>query len=315
MTQGAQQQTSPAAVPSGSVPHRVVRPCNFRSASRLSNESARALSGLHETLARNLMNSLDVYLGTGLDVKLGLLEQLTMDEYRAVGVQAGYILPCAMKPSSATVLLEVDNALMFTMIDLLLGGSGATLEEPRELTEIDEEIMHGAASLIAQQVEKAWQPAIASLAPGSCVKPMLAHKVFPATDKVLRIRFDLTLAGMTGTLHMSFPAAFGGHLVRNIKSEMSSQMNARYQPRPNLQQRLLDCSFTLAGVLPDLQVRVRDLATLEVGTVLKLSASTSTTGRLTLEDKQLYEALPVRQSNRKAVQLLGLAPLTGWFEG
>ncbi len=293
---------------------RNVHPCNFRSAGRLSNENARALSGLHETLARNLMNSLDVYLGTGLEVKLGSLDQLSMDEYRAASMTSGYILPCALRPSNTTLLIEIDSSLMFTMIDLLLGGPGATITEPRELTEIDEEIMHGAASLIAKQVEAAWQPATASVTPGSCVKPAMAHKVFPITEKVLRIRFDLSVAGMTGALHLAFLASFGGHLVRNIKTEMSSQMGIRYMPRPSLQQRLLDCSFMLAGVLPDLQVRVRDLSSIEVGSVLKLSAPMSMSGRLTLEEKHLYEALPVRQSNKKAVQLLGLVQPTGWLE-
>ena len=307
-----QQQGRPAAGAPGA--ERSIHPCNFRSAGRLSNESARALSGLHETLARNLMNSLDVYLGTGLEVKLGALEQIPMEEYRALSSLSGYILPSVLRPSLSTVLIEIDDKLMFTMIDLLLGGPGSTIEEPRELTEIDEEIMHGAASLIAKQVEAAWQPATATLTPGACVKPAMAHKVFPNTEKVLRIRFDLSVAGMTGAVHLSFLASFGGHLVRNIKTDVSSQMGIRFMPRPSLQQRLLDCSFTLAGVLPDLQVRVRELSAIEVGSVLKLSAPMTRAGRLTLEDKHLYEAVPVRQSNRKAVQLLGLAQPTGWLE-
>ena len=293
---------------------RSIHPCNFRSAGRLSNENARALSGLHETLARNLMNSLDVYLGTGLDVKLGALEQMPMDEYKIASSTSGYILTCVLRPSMSTLLIEIDGTLMFTMIDLLLGGPGATITEPRELTEIDEEIMQGAASQIAKQVEAAWQPATASLTPGHCLKPTTAHKAFPATEKILRIRFDLTVAGMTGSVHLAFLASFGGHLVRNIKTELSVQQGLHFMPRPSLQQRLLDCSFMLAGVLPDLQVRVRELSAIEVGTVLKLSAPMSLAGKLTLEGKHLYEAIPVRQSNRKAVQLLGLAQPTGWLE-
>ena len=99
---------------------------------------------------------------------------------------------------------------------------------------------------------------------------------------------------MTGSIHLSFLASFGGHLVRNIKTEMSNQMGIHFMPRPSLQQRLLDCSFMLAGVLPDLMVRVRELSAIEVGSVLKLSAPMSMTGKLTLEDKHLYEAIPVR---------------------
>ncbi len=292
---------------------RNVQPCNFRSAGRLSNENARALSGLHETLARNLANSLDVYLGLGLEVKLAGVEQLTMDEYKAICGNAGYVMPCSMRPSSNMVLLEMGSTLMFTMVDLLLGGTGAAYEEVRELTEIDQEIMLGAVALIAKQIEQAWKPAIVSLTPTACVKPMLAHKAFPPTEKVLRIRFDLTLAEMTGELHLSFPGSFGGHLVRNIKTEISSTLGTRYFQRPSLQQRLLDCVFQLDGVLPKLQVRVRELAAIERGSILKLSPTVTTSGRLLLEGKPLFEASPVRQNNKKAVQLLSVVPSASWL--
>jgi flagellar motor switch protein FliM len=203
---------------------------------------------------------------------------------------------------------------MFTMIDLLLGGTGASYEEARELTEIDQEIVHGAVSLIAQQIEQAWKPVVVSLLPGTCVKPALAHKAFPPTEKVLRIRFEMTLAEMTGSLHLSFPASFGSHLVRNIRTEISSTLGTRYFQRPSLQQRLLDCSFTLAGILPRLQVSVRDLAAIEVGSILKLNSTIETSGRLMLEDKPLYEATPVRQNNKKAVQLLEIFQPSAWLE-
>jgi flagellar motor switch protein FliM len=293
---------------------RNVQPCNFRSAGRLSNESARALSGLHETLARNLANSLDVYLGVGLEVKLASVEQLAMEDYKAICGNAGYVMPCSMKPSPNMVLLEIGNTLMFTIVDLLLGGTGAASEEARELTDIDQEIMLGAVAIIVQQMEQAWKPSIVSLTPTACVKPMLAHKAFPPTEKVLRIRFDLTLAEMTGEFYLSIPGSFGGHLVRNIRTEISSTLGTRYFQRPSLQQRLLDCSFQLEGVLPRLQVRVRELAAIQKGSILKLNSTMSTSGRLMLEKKPLFEASPVRQNNKKAVQLLSVVPPASWQE-
>jgi flagellar motor switch protein FliM len=291
--------------PSGSQP--TVLPCNFRSAGRLSNESARTLTTLHEVLARNLTNSLDVYLGTGLEVRLINVEQLSMEDFRTSCLSAGYMLPCAARPSSSTVLLEMDNALMFTVIDLLLGGSGANPEGSRELTEIDEEIMEGVGSLIAQQIERVWQPIGFVLTPGKCVKPHLAHRVFPPTEKVLRIRFDVSVAGMNGALYVAFQASLGGHLVRNVRTDPSSGKNKGYAAIPSLQRRILTCHFSLSGEIPELKVAVRDLAQIEVGTVLTLSAPVAAPGKLTLEGKTYYEASPVRQGNNKAMQLLTAA--------
>jgi len=285
-----------------------ILPCNFRSAGRLSNESARTLTTLHEVLARNLTNSLDVYLGTGLEVRLVHLEQLSMEDFRTRCLAAGYMLPCAARPSASTVLLEMDSSLMFTVIDLLLGGSGANPEGPRELTEIDEEIMEGMGLLISQQIERVWQPMGFILTPGKCVKPNLAHRVFPPTEKVLRIQFDVSVAGMTGALYIAFQASLASHLVRNIRADPSSgKGGAQYLPAPSLRKRMLACKFGVSGELPELKVSVRDLAKIEVGTILTLSAPVSSPGQLTLEGKTYYEASPVRQGNNKAMQLLQVA--------
>ena len=93
----------------------------------------------------NVMNTLDVYLGAALEVKLSALQQFSMDEYRARLLHSNYVMPCALSPSSSVLLLEIEGPLLFTMIDLLLGGDGAQLAGQRELTEIDEEVMLGVA--------------------------------------------------------------------------------------------------------------------------------------------------------------------------
>ncbi len=295
-------------------PNATVLPCNFRSAGRLSNESARTLTHLHETLARNLTNSLDVYLGTGLEVRLAHLEQLSMEEFKAKSIMGGYMLPCATKPAGSTVLLDMDHPLMFTVIDLLLGGSGAKLEVNRELTEIDEEIMEGVGQLIAQQIERVWQPIGYSLVPGKCVKPNLAHRVFPPTDKVIRIQFDVSVAGMTGSLYVALQASLAGSLVRNIRADStSSRAGSAYQPMLSLAKRMLECPFALSGELPNLRVSVRALAAIQEGSVLMLSAPVNSPGKLTLEGNMFFDAIPVRQGQNKAMQLF--APVTAHQAG
>ena len=289
-------------VPGGPGPK--VSPCNFRSAGRLSNESARSLRTLHEVLARNLSNSLDVYLGTGLEFRLVSLEQLTMEDFKSKCVAGAYMLPYTMRPAAGTVLLEMENQLMFTIVDLLLGGTGAKLEIARELTEIDEEIMEGVGALIAQQIERVWPPLGSPLTPGKCLKSNVAHRLFPPTDKVLRIHFDLSVAGMTGSVFLAFPAALAGHLVRNIRNEMATGGNVRYLPMASLQKRMLECRFSLSGELPDLRVSVRELAQIQPGSVLMLAAPVAGPGKLALEGKLFFEAQPVRQGDTKAMQLL-----------
>jgi flagellar motor switch protein FliM len=296
----ATKQENPVSAPSSGP---TVHPCNFRSAGRLSNESARTLTSLHELVARYLTNSLDVYLGTGLEVRFASVEQLTMDEFKMACVSGGYMLPCATKSSSNTVLLEIDNPLMFTMTDLLLGGTGEMVEVVREVTEIDEDIMEGVGTLIAAEIERVWQAAGYSLTPGKCIKPNYAHRIFPQTEKVLHIKFDVHVANMTGTLAMAFPASLGGSLVRSTRADYANGKGSSFEPLPDLRKRILNCKFSLAGELTGLRVPVRNVAAIEVGSVLLLSAAVSDPAKVMLEGKGYYEALPVRQGNNKAMQL------------
>ena len=294
---------------------RSIQPCNFRSAGRLSNESARALKMLHESLARNLMNTLDVYLGTALEVKMSSLEQLTMDDYRATLSPNGYVLPCTLAPASHTLLLEMNAQLLYTVIDLLLGGLGAAADASRELTEIDEEILQGVVGVIAQQIERAWQPIGVSVTPGSTVKPSMVHKLFPPNEKVLLVKFDIGLAGVAGLLQIAFPASVGGHLVRNTKADPASTRGpVRYFPRLPLEERILECQFTLAGGLPEVRVPVRELAALAVGTVFRLGAPVDSAGRLRLEGREFFEAVPVRSGKNKAVELIAPLPGMDWAQ-
>jgi flagellar motor switch protein FliM len=268
------------------------------------------LTTLNEGLARNLTNSLDVYLGTGLEVKLIDLEQLTMEDYRARSATSGYMLPCVAKPTANSILLEMDGDLMFTVIDLLLGGTGGVSGITRELTEIDEEILEDVGTMIAGQIERVWQPMGLSLVPGSCVKPNVGYRVFPPTEKVHRIHFELSMEGMAGGLYLALPASLSSHLVRNVRSDSATSKQGRgYQKPPSLEQRIMGCEFALAGELPELKVSVRDLARISVGSVLTLSAPAASPGQLTLEGKSYFVAAPVGQGNMKAMQLLSAAQI------
>lgn len=282
-----------------------ILPCNFRSAGRLSNESARTLTSLHEVMARNLTNALDVYLGTGLEVRFNSLEQLTMDEFKIKCMTGGYMLPCAIHASTNVILLEMDNNLMFTIIDLLLGGTGAKLEVVRELTEIDEDIMEGVSALIAQEIERVVQPIGHSITPGRCVKANTAYRMFPPTEKVLHIRFDVSVAEITGAFYVVLPASVASNLVRTVRADQSRVIGGSgFEPLPSLRKRMLECKFALSGDIPDLKVSVRRLAAIEKGSVLMLSAPVVEPGKLTLEGRSYFEALPVRKGNCKAMQLV-----------
>jgi len=283
---------------------RTIHSCNFRYAGRLSNENARALTALHEKFALNVTNSLELYLGTSLRLKLVSLEQMASLDYRNGIASNSYLLPCALNVMESNFLMEIDIALIFPIIDLLLGGAGTASDESRELTEIDEEIMQSVTTLIVKQVESSWRTLNLSLTPGRCIKPAMIQQVFLANEKLVLLIFEMTVGGTTGPFNIVLPTSFVGFLLRHLKAAQSKKTSSlRLLKNPSLRERILDCDFTVAADITQMRALVKDLIDLKPGMILKLKAPVQRPGRLTVEDVEIFEALPVRNGKQKAAQL------------
>jgi flagellar motor switch protein FliM len=284
---------------------RSIHSCNFRYAGRLSNENARALTSLHEKFALNVTNSLEVYLGTSIRLEMLSLEQLTLQDYISSVAPNTYLLPCALNVMENSFLMEMDIRLIFPIIDLLLGGAGTTSsDEPRELTEIDEEIVESITAVIIKEVDRSWRALNLSLTPGHCIKPALITQIYPANEKLVLLMFEMTIGTTTGSFKIVLPTSFVGYLLRHMKAAQSKKISSlRHFPNPSLRERILDCDFKVAVDITQMRVLVKDLIDLKPGVILKMKAPVKNPGRLTVEGVDIFEALPVRSGTLKAAQL------------
>jgi len=283
---------------------RTVHSCNFRYAGRLSNENARALTTLNEKFADNVATSLALYLGTSLELKLVSLEQMAVQDYIAGMGANSYFMPCTPNLMESTLLMEMDISLIFPIIDLLLGGEGTASEEPRELTDIDEEILQSVTALVLKQMEHSWRALNLMLMPGRCLKPGMVQPIFLANDKLVLLMFEMTICGTTGPFNIVLPTSFVGFLLRHLKSAQSKKTSSlRPLSSPSLRERILDCDFTVAADVTQMRALVKDLVALKPGMVLKMKSPVNRPGRLTVENVEIFEASPVRNGSRKAAQL------------
>jgi len=302
---------SQAVVKRSSDKPRTIHPCNFRSAGRLSNENARSLTAIHETFARQLASALDVYLGTALDVKLQSLDQVPLKEHVAAIPPLSYIVPFSFSTMPGAVIVECDIGLIFPMIEVLLGGPGTSENEPRELSEIEEEIMQDVTALIARQAELVWHMPDLALISNHRIKSSLLHQYCPANEKVTTVQFQIEIAGRTSSFHLVFPTSFLNSLLKQIKLEQPQHKGGlRYFPVRSIRERILDCDVEISAGLPHMKVTVRDLIALQPGCLLKLRAPVRMPGMLTVGGLDIFEATPVRTGSKKAAQVGARTRLT-----
>jgi flagellar motor switch protein FliM len=292
---------------------RSILPCNFRSAGRLSNENARALTAIHEAFGRLLANTLGAYIRTDVKVKTLELDQLSVKDHTEAIPAYGYIAAFPLSSASSILIVECCSDLVFPMIDLLLGGRGISQFETRDLSEIEDEIMLDLALVIARQAEVAWGIPGNSVAPGSKIDPKTLQAICPASEKLVVAEFEIEVAEIVGAFKLVFPASLAGLLIKQSKQGQPRKKGAlRFFPATSLRERILDCDVVVAADLPSIKVSVRDLIALQPGYVLKLRAPVRTPGVLTVEGRQIFEAVPVRNGAQKAAQVGRRVPLTSW---
>lgn len=279
---------------------RTIHNCNFCSAGRLSNEDARALTTIHENLAQNIASALDVYLGTAFEVKLDGFDQLSIRDHLAEFPAHCYVVP---GPGNAT-FLEIDSELVFPIVELLLGGTGDTLDPARELSEIEEEIMQDIVLLIWRQAGIVWRMPDWTPEARPRIKAAEMHQAFAMNEKAMVFRFNVQMVNTSGSFRLVLPIEFGSALLKQSGlNQPQRKSRLKSFPMPPLRERILDCDVEVIAELPALKVQVRDLIALQPGTVLKLHAPIRNPGMLTTGGHGLFEAAPVRMGSQRAAQL------------
>jgi flagellar motor switch protein FliM len=278
-------------------------------AGRLANEDARALSTLHEALANDLAESFDAYFGTPVEVRFDAIKQSSVKDYVAEVSPFSYILPFP----SPVAAVEFDLNLAFPMIELLMGGPGDIVGEDRALSEIEEEMMQDIVSLVMHRVKANWDLSELTIVPGSRIKPSGLLQLLRPTEKVTLLRFEVKVVNASGSFSLLLSTPLLDLLVKKLKSDRTDTKSRMFSfPAPPLRERILDCGMEVTAELTELKVPVKDLVSLELGSVLKLHAPIRMSATVTLAGRGMFEAVPVRSGRQRAAQLGRRLHSTDW---
>src|ERR1700736_4603321 len=125
-------------------PSKRAQTYDFRRPDRIAKDQLRAIQLLHENFARSLASSLSAYLRAYVAVNLIAVEQLSFLEFSQCLPSPSCLVTLDMKPFEGAAVLEINPALVFPIIEMLLGGSTKSLlKVNREITEIEQSVLDG----------------------------------------------------------------------------------------------------------------------------------------------------------------------------
>ncbi len=300
----------------GGKPASKIVPCDLRHTNQMSSDQLSAVTTLHESLARRLSNSLGAHLRVASEMNLVSVEQLTYREFTSRLPDLTYFASLHVMPIDARAAIQLDVAVAYPIIDVVLGGTGTEAVDMRDFTEIEEQILETVVRLIVQDLRSTWASILElDFQFEQRQRSVQLQNMMLPEEKILCLSFETRLTSSSGSLTMVFPAVVANAFLRRLFAQMSySERLPSRESRRRLRERLLDCEFKTDLSLPCSPLTIRQLIDLEPGQLLALPNRAGEPVHLNIAGKPMFLARPVRHGTRRGAmiekQISILAPNT-----
>jgi flagellar motor switch protein FliM len=280
---------------------------DFRRPDKFSKDQLRTLQMLHETFARLAGSSLSAYLRSTVSVDLISLEQVPYEEYMRCINQSAFTI-MSIPPLNGQAVLEMEFAIVFTMLDKLLGGPGRVLERS-VLTEIEQPLVRQMVERMFGALKSAWE-GVVIVNPG--IEGMETSPQFvqiaPPTDIVISVLFEVRVGETRGAMSLCIPYM----VLKPVTAKLSAQKwfaNSNRKQHASHRRALthqIQASFVECTVrLGRSKMHVKDFLNLQQGDIVRLDQRIDRDIRLFVSRVPKFEGRPALESGKLVFQVSG----------
>lgn len=247
------------------------QPYDFRRPDRIAKDQLRAIHQLHENFARSLASSLSAYLRAYVVVNLVSVEQLSFMEFTQCLPSPTCMVSMGMKPFDGSAVLEMNPALVFPVLEMLLGGAGkVSIKITREITEIEQSILEGLMRIILNDLRTAWSAvsAMQFSIESHETEPQLLQLLAP-NEAVVAISMEVRIGDNSGMMNIGIPSIIVKMLRQKFDQHWSVRKSvATEEEHLRILRLIKPAPVTLDSRLQGQTMRVEDLLKVEEGQVL-----------------------------------------------
>jgi flagellar motor switch protein FliM len=277
---------------------------DFRRPDRIPKEQLRAIHLMHDFLARNLASSMGAYLRAYVTVSLVSVEQLSFGEFLQYLPTPTCISNISLTPTEGNAVLDLNPSLVFPMLDILLGGSGAaSQQDTRELTEIEISILEGVIRLVLHDLTEAWAPVgdIRFAIEATETQPQLMQILSP-NEAIVAIGFEITMGDARGMMNFGIPSILVKMMGQGFEQQWSIRRRASSETEQARMRHLVKrLPMDLEARIRGTHMRVRDLLKLDEGDVVSLEVPVRRPAQINVNGVRKFEGEIVIAGNQRGL--------------
>lgn len=290
-----------------------VKVYDFKRALRFSKDQIRSLTRIHENFARLLTTFFSAQLRTYVQITVVSVDQIPFEEFVRSIPNITLINVFEVPPLDGNILMEINPNIAYSMLDRLMGGTGASHSNIDNLTEIESKIMTHLFEKAFDNLREAWET-IAEIEPILVeleVNPQFLQMISP-NETVVVISLNTNIGETSGMMNICIPHVVLEPIVHNLsvrywmqsnKKEMSPEQTQKLET--SVKQSQLPISVELG--LADLSIE--DFLFMQIGDVIQLDHRIDSPLVMKVSGVPKFAVQPGKVNKKLAVQVLD--PLKG----
>ncbi|HNW47140.1 MAG TPA: flagellar motor switch protein FliM [Thermotogota bacterium] len=287
-----------------------VKSYDFRRPMKFSKDHTRTFQMIHENFARSLSTYLSGRLRFFVDVSLGPIEQITYGEFLKSVPNPTYMAIFTGSTLKGSAILEINQTIIFGMIDRILGGAGMSITKSRSLTEIETNIIRRETMRFLTLLRDAWASVMEFIPEIENIEsnPQFVQ-IAPINDMTLLITLEVTIGTIEGFVNICIPTSVVEPFTEKITHQFwfsAAEKKEKEELTPKIARNLQNAPITLQAILGKTRLSVGELLYLQKGDVLRLDQYHDQKINIAIGDFPKFEGIPGTHRGKKAVKVTGV---------
>ncbi|AVX31180.1 flagellar motor switch protein FliM [Carboxydocella thermautotrophica] len=292
----------------GSNKKSTVKVYDFRRPSKFSKEQLHTIQAIHENFCRLAGTYLSAYLRIATQLTVVSVEQITYEEVINSLQNPSIVSVLSSKPLNGNVLLDINPAIGFVMLDRLLGGPGESVEKARNLTDIEQVVLQKLITSLLGYYSEAWSNVfkIDFILESQESNPQFVQIVSPS-EMVVLIGIEARIGQQTGMLSICIPYLTLEPIIGRLNAHIwygTSRKETDVEYLQKLKNKLQKINVNISVRLGEGTISIKELLEVEVGDIIKLDTKSDELVRLYIGQTPKFLGLPGTIGSRLGVRIV-----------
>ena len=291
-----------------------VKEYDFRAPKKFTKEQIKVLDSIFENYARLMSSYLTGLLRLYSRVSLVTIEEQRYSEFN--NALPDYVMMGMVdmgikndEVSETNVIVQVSNAITYTMIDRLLGGKGEYRDVNRDFTEIEITIMSDVMRSFARLLHEPWsnhidlEPKLIGIETNSRVVQTISHE-----DTVIIVALEVEINGSKSIVSVCIPAInldeiMGKFIPRYTGAKRKTDATREAERRDSIMSGISTTDLEIKAILGEINLDLYEVLTLQVNDVIPLGKNISSNILVRVGDRDWCDGKLGTYNNRKAIMI------------